>query len=121
VNWITPGAEREWQRARVMWPFRTRRPIRQSDARATIDDAIRFTAHRWCAFSRSIALPPETNLRDRIGIFARSLDASLHGRFPSLAAAPDQVMLLIIAKGIEQSGLLARAEIERALGIILPP
>jgi len=94
VNWITPGAEREWQRARVMWPFRTRRPIRQSDARATIDDAIRFTAHRWCAFSRSIALPPETNLRDRIGIFARSLDASLHGRFPSLAAAPDQAIVV---------------------------
>lgn len=103
-----------------MWPFRPKAAAATDDAPATIDEAILFTAHRWCVFSGSVALPPEISLRERIGLFARAVDASLHGRFPSLAAAPDQVMLLIIAKGVEQSGLLARGEIERELGIILP-
>jgi hypothetical protein len=60
------------------------------------------------------------DLRDRISLFARALDQSLHGHFPALIAAPEQVILLIIAKGVEQSGLLARGEIEQELGIILP-
>lgn len=103
-----------------MWPFRTDSAKRQDDPSKTIDDAILFTAQRWCAFSRALALPADLSLRDRIAMFARSLDQSLHGRFPALISAPEQVLLLIIAKGIEQSGLLARGEIERELGIILP-
>jgi len=102
-----------------MWPFRAK-TASPGGAHATIDEAILFVAHRWSIFSQSVDLPSETGLRERIGLFARSVDRSLHDRFPSLAAASDQVMLLIIAKGIEQSGLLARGEIERELGIILP-
>jgi hypothetical protein len=104
----------------IMWPFRSSTPPRDN-ASATIDAAILFTAQRWCAFSRSVALPADMGLRDRISMFARALNQSLHGRFPALIAAPEQVILLIIAKGVEQSGLLARGEIERELGIILPP
>ncbi|MES2497579.1 MAG: hypothetical protein V4618_15810 [Pseudomonadota bacterium] len=103
-----------------MWPFRKQSAQRAEDPSKTIDDAILFTAQRWCAFSRALALPAEMSLRDRITMFARSLDHSLHGRFPTLISAPEQVLLLIIAKGVEQSGLLARGEIERELGIILP-
>jgi hypothetical protein len=104
----------------IMWPFRSSTTPRD-DASTTIDAAILFTAQRWCAFSRSVALPADMGLRDRISMFARALNQSLHGRFPSLISAPEQVILLIIAKGVEQSGLLARGEIERELGIILPP
>lgn len=103
-----------------MWPF-TKKPGIRNDALATIDEAITFAAQRWLAFSRSVPQRPETALRERIGLFARSIDSSLYKRFPSLAAAPEQVILLIVAKGVEQSGLVGRDEIERELGILLPP
>ncbi|MBO9375342.1 hypothetical protein GG804_01035 [Sphingomonas histidinilytica] len=120
MNWITIWVFEPCHARPVMWPFRRKTRSRDDDASATIDAAILFTAQRWCAFSRSVALPAEMTLRDRISIFARALDESLHGHFPTLVSAPEQVILLIIAKGVEQSGLLARGEIERELGIILP-
>jgi hypothetical protein len=103
-----------------MWPFRAASAEPRQNASTTIDDAILFAAQRWCTFSGALALPAEMTLRERIGMFARAVDQSLHGRFPALIAAPEQVILLIIAKGVEQSGLIARCEIERELGIILP-
>lgn len=103
-----------------MWPFRKRRTPRR-DALAIIDEAIVFAAHRWHHFSHSVAVQPGTGLRERIGLFARSLEASLHARHPELAAASDEVILLIITKGIEQSGTVPRGDIERAMGIVLPP
>lgn len=103
-----------------MWPFK-KKPARRTDALAIIDEAIAFAAERWHFFSRSVAVTPGTGLRERIGLFARSLEPSLHARHPALAAAPEEVMLLIVAKGVEQSGAVSRGEIERALGILLPP
>jgi hypothetical protein len=104
-----------------MWPFKKKRAGRSDEALATIDRAIDFVAQRWLAFSVSVPVRPGTPLRDRIGLFARSLDSSLLDRFPALAAASEQVILLIVAKGVEQSGAIPRGEIERALGISLPP
>ena len=103
-----------------MWPFK-KKPVRRMHALAIIDDAIEFAAERWQFFSRSVAITSRSVLRERIGLFARSLEPSLHARHPALAAAPDEVMLLIIAKGVERSGAISRVEIERALGILLPP
>jgi len=105
-----------------MWPFRKNRPAGGSDdALEIIDQAIDFAAERWRYFSRSVVLAPDPGLRDRIGVFARSIEQSLHARFPPLTAAPEEVILLIIAKGVEQAGQIARQDIERALGILLPP
>jgi hypothetical protein len=104
-----------------MWPFGKKHRSGGADALATIDGAIDFVAQRWLAFSGTVPMPPEMPLRDRIALFARSVDASLHQRFPALAAASDPVILMIIAKGVEQSGRVARSEIERELGILLPP
>lgn len=103
-----------------MWPFRKKRS-RQAEATAIIDEAILFAAGRWHAFSHSVPVRPGTDLRERIGLFARSLEKSLHSQHPGLSTAPDEVMLLIVAKGIERSGAVSRGEIERALGILLPP
>jgi hypothetical protein len=103
-----------------MWPFRKKRS-REPDALAVIDAGIEFASERWRFFSRSIEVAPATSLRDRIGLFARSFEPSLHARHPSLAAAPAEVILLIVAKGVEQSGTVSRGDIERALGILLPP
>lgn len=104
-----------------MWPFGRKRKSRSDDAGSTIDQAILFVAQRWPAFSASVPQRPGTPMRERVALFARTLDSSLHRRFPALAAASEQVMLLIIAKGIEQSGAFSRDEIERELGILLPP
>jgi hypothetical protein len=101
-----------------MWPFRKRHV---EDTLATIDQAIDFSAERWRVFSTAVAVSPDMGLRERIGIFARAFDRSLHERFPSLRAAPEEVILLIIAKGVEESRTIPRREIERALGILLPP
>lgn len=104
-----------------MWPLGKKRGNGGADALATIDEAIDFVAQRWLVFSNAVPVRPETRLRDRIALFARSVDASLHQRFPALAAASEPVILMIIAKGVEQSGRVARDEIERELGILLPP
>lgn len=104
-----------------MWPFRKIRGSRSSDALATIDEAIAFIAQRWLAFDAAIPPSQEKGLRDRIRLFTQSVDASLYKRFPALAAASDQVILMIIAKGVELSGAVHRDDIERELGILLPP
>ena len=103
-----------------MWPFRKKAPA-GGTALDIIDEAITFAAERWLSFSLSVAMPASAGLRDRIGLFARSLERSLHRRFPALAAAPDEVIVLIVAQGVEQSGAVPRGDIERALGIVLPP
>lgn len=103
-----------------MWPF-DKKPRRDHQALVIIDEAIDFVAERWIFFNRSVPVSHGSVLRERIAMFARSIEKSLHMRHPALAAAPDEVMLLIIAKGVEQSGAVSRGEIERSLGILLPP
>ena len=103
-----------------MWPFR-KKASHRSDALALIDAGIMFAAERWIFFNRQVALAQAMSLRDRVGLFARSFRPSLHARHPALRAAPDEVILLIVAKGIEQSGSVSREAIERELGILLPP
>ena len=105
----------------MMWPFVKKRENRIDEVSEVIDRAIDFAAQRWLAFNASVPMRPDAPLRDSVALFARSTGPSLHRRFPALTAAPDQVMLLIVAKGIEQSGAIGRQEIERALGIVLPP
>ncbi|KRB81142.1 hypothetical protein ASE00_14095 [Sphingomonas sp. Root710] len=103
-----------------MWPFRKRIPAGAS-AVEIIDEAIDFAAQRWLSFSLSVAVPPGAGLRYRIGLFARSIESSLHRRFPPLTTAPAEVIVLIVAKGVERSGAVPRGDIERELGILLPP
>lgn len=103
-----------------MWPFK-KKSRTAPDALVIIDEAIGFAAERWIFFSGSVPVSPGVGLRERIGMFARALEPSLHARHPSLAVAPDEVILLIVAKGVEQSGAVPRRDIERALGILLPP
>ena len=85
----------------------------------TIDEAIAFAAEDWPRFEAT--LPSNLHFRDKVTFFAQRVRPALVSRFPDLIAATEQVMLLVIAKGIEQSGRMPRQRIERELGIILPP
>ena len=105
----------------MIWPFDRWREKGEKQASDTIDEAISFVALRWSAFSQSVAVDPGMDLRQRIAFFSRSIEDSLHRRFPALSAASDQVVLLIVAKGIEASRGIPRADLERSLGIVLPP
>ena len=60
------------------------------------------------------------NLRDRVPFFAGDFRRKMIGRLPILKFAPEQLVLLIIAEGINQSGLETRGMIELQLGIVLP-
>ena len=84
-----------------------------------LDDAIDFAAEAWPSFDAT--LPPNIQLRDKLTFFAQRILPTLKARFPDMAAATDQVMLLVLARGIEQSGRVPRHRIERDLGILLPP
>lgn len=102
-----------------MWPF-SRKKSAQDSASVIMDEAIVMASERWRVFTRSVVMKSEVGLRERIGIFARSFEPSLKIKYPALAAASDAVLLLIIAKGIQESRTFSRQDIEDALGITLP-
>lgn len=102
-----------------MWPF-SKKPSAAQAATAIMDEAISLTAERWRAFSQSVPITTTMGLRNQIGVFARPFDADLRARFPALQAASDPIMLLIVAKGVQESGTFSRRQIEEALGITLP-
>lgn len=84
-----------------------------------IDEAIALVAKDWPKFDE--AVPFNLHFRDKVTFFGQRVRPALLARFPDLIAATDQVMLLILAKGIAQSGCVPKRHIERDLGILLPP
>lgn len=101
-----------------MWP--PSRP-KIDPIQTAIDAGIGFAGEQWRLFCAASPLASNIHLRDRIAFFAGAFRPALAEKFPALASAPDQLVLLIIAKGIEESGTFSRAQIEKQLGIILPP
>lgn len=85
----------------------------------TLDQAIAYAAEEWPRFEAT--LPSNLHFRDKVTFFGQRVQPALVSRFPDLVAASEQVMLLVLVKGIEQSGCVPRQRIERDLGIILPP
>jgi hypothetical protein len=86
-----------------------------------LDEAIALTAEHWKRAEADGSIPNNLNLRDRVTLFAPMMRALLFARWPQLRAADDQVILLVVAEGIAQSGSIARDKLETSLGIILPP
>lgn len=81
--------------------------------------AIAYASEDWPQFEATV--PANLHLRDKVTFFAQRVRPALVARFPEMIAATEQVMLLVLAKGIEQSGSVPRRRIERDLGILLPP
>ncbi len=59
-------------------------------------------------------------LEDRIAAFIIPLFKGLKNNFTALQSAPEPILLLIAAKGVEASGTHSREEIEKALRCALP-
>jgi len=100
-----------------MWPF-ARRPGLTLDQ--AIEAAVPYAAQAWARFRDTTGLPANLHLRDQIAYFARDFVGDLERTFPALRSAPNELLLLIIAQGIEVSGHAPRRRIELQLGISLP-
>lgn len=86
-----------------------------------LDEAIGVGAERWTQCLGGGSLASNLNLRDRATIFGPPFRKALLAKFPTLRAANDEVLLLVMAEGIAKSETVSRDKIERALGIIVPP
>jgi hypothetical protein len=103
----------------MMWPFRNKKRDAER-AIAVLDDAIEATAHKWLYFSNVLTFRDEVGLAERIASFAIPMYEGLRTNFAPLKQAPEPLLLMIVAKGIEKSETHTRADIEQALGISLP-
>jgi len=89
--------------------------------KSVIEEAAKLAAKQWTRFHFESGIPQNINLRDRLPYFSSSFAPLLSRRFPELRSAPPELILLIIAEGIELSGTISRKRIELQLGIVLPP
>lgn len=102
-----------------MWPF-TRRKSREQELDEDIEQAIALAGMQWSEFLGVGSTPRDADVRLLVGRFAAEFKPVLAQRFESLAYAPAELVLLIIAQGGIASGEFSRAEFENGLGIVLP-
>jgi len=96
---------------------------RQSKADATIavlDQTIGVAADKWLYFCEKLPVRDGVDLVERITSFSVPFSEGARRNIPALKDAPDAVLFLIVAKGVERSGTHTRSQIEQALGIQLP-
>lgn len=101
-----------------MWPFtrNTNDPSLDGD----IDAAVRLAALQWREFRATGDVPDNLGLHFQLQQFAHDFRPVMEKQFRSLRAAPDQLILLIMAEGVAASGSASRKSIERQLKITLP-
>ncbi len=87
---------------------------------AVLDDTIDIVADKWLYFSKTLAFKEDVVLRDRIAAFYFPMFEGLRKNVLPLRKSPDAILLIVVAKGIEKSGMQTRGEIEEALGAPLP-
>ena len=92
-----------------MWPFRQNADM---SIDAAVDDAIALAAVEWRTFEANSGIPTTINLRDRVPHFAAAFRPLMARRFPSLRAAPEELVLLVTAEGIVASGTIPRRLVE---------
>jgi hypothetical protein len=85
-----------------------------------LDGATAFAADKWLYFTKTLPFKDDVSFLDRIICFLPPAFEGLRKNFPALRQAPEAVLLLIVAKGIEFSGTHSRAELEAALGVPMP-
>ena len=100
-----------------MWPFKKK----QNSSEAAVEwmpRAIEVASQKWQEFD-SQPFAAKMPLDEKIFRFSEGLGLGLK-QWSAFKASPDSLMLLIAAKGVEQSRTYLRIEIETALGFPLP-
>ena len=104
-----------------MFGFGKKKKKSKADAAiAVMDDAIQFASEKWTYFCSALPFKAEVGLAHRIASFLVPLSQGLRNNFEPLNDAPDPLLFLIAAKGVERSGTHTTKEIEEALGMQLP-
>lgn len=101
-----------------MFGFRKRRS-KADAAFAVMDEAIALAADKWQFFCDKLPFRDDVELVDRIASFSVPFSEGAR-TLPALKDAPEALLLLIVAKGIERSGTHSRTQFEQALGVSLP-
>ena len=105
-----------------MWPIR-KRATNQSKAQTAIalfPDAVSHVAGEWLGFNEVLKFKKDVPLEQIIFVFSVPAFEGLRLKFLRLREAPESLLLMIVAMGVEKSGTHSRLEIEKALGAKLP-
>lgn len=102
-----------------MWPFSRRKSPEQA-LDQDIDAAVELASVQWRAFFAAGSTPRDADIRLLLGRFIAEFKPLMESRYDSLAYAPPELVLLIVAQGGIASGEFTRAEFEQGLGIVLP-
>ena len=100
-----------------MWPF-TKKKSSADLAIEWMPRAIDVAAAKWVEFDAQPFAQP-MDLDQKLFLFSEGLKAGLK-RWKAFKDAPDPLILLIAAKGVERSRTYFRVEIEAALNFPLP-
>jgi hypothetical protein len=101
------------------WPFK-RRKSKADEAIEVLPALIENAAGKWRDFYQTFQFKDGVGLDKKIWLFTTPFSEGVREHVPAMKDAPDGLILLIVAKGVEQSGTHTRAEIEEALGMPLP-
>jgi hypothetical protein len=102
-----------------VWPFN----LHKSKADAAIEvlpALIENAAGKWREFYEVFKFKDGVGLDKQILLFTTPFSEGVREHVPAMKNAPDGLILLIVAKGVERSGTHSRAQIEEALGMTLP-
>lgn len=102
-----------------MWPFKKKKS-EADEAVAVLPQTIEIVAGKWVYFCKSLPFKEDVPLIERITAFSVPMFEGIRKNVPALRKAPDALLLIIVAKGVEKSGTHTREQIEEALGAPLP-
>jgi hypothetical protein len=102
-----------------MWGFKKRK-ARADEAIEVLPALIDNAAGKWRDFYKTFKFKDDADLAKRIWLFMTPFSEGVRQHVPAMREAPDGLILLIVAKAVEQSGTHSRCEIEQALGMPLP-
>jgi hypothetical protein len=96
-----------------------KKPSKADAALAVMPEATALVSERWRYVCDTLPYKAGVPLEDRIASFCIPMYEGLRKTFPSLRAAPESFLLIVVVKGIERAGTHTSEELYGALG--MPP
>ena len=87
---------------------------------ALLEGDIPTVSREWLRFRESSAFPKGAPLVNQVRAFFSPMAAFLKKRHESRMPVPNEILLLVILKGIERTGTHTKSQLESALGKKLP-